>query len=331
MSLRRTIAATLCAFTYHAILICCLAGCAEDRAEVTTNDPGVRLLESVAELATLPVGQGISPAAGYVPSEFATTYARGEDQTVRFANGPWDLPITTPVGTVIGGFGVALIDNATPNANTIKVELVSSIVGTIGGITSQGSGFEQAWTSSFANSRTTVGGEVLWFRCSPLLAGGGWATVNSTIESVSLWARTPTMTKVIAPGSGLPAYATLDITAGVGNVTANLDQHFSVGDRIRAIRLIVQDNTMPGAIGYSGPTELIARFKAYSPATGSVPTTLATSNTSNGSGTVQTLSITGLDVAVIGGGTTHSLQTIDYIGAAPTVVWSIEVDYIPAR
>lgn len=140
-------------------------------------------------------------------------------------------------------------------------------------------------------------------------------------------------TRVIAPNpTGIPAYSVIDIVnLGTGNATTNLDEYFTVGDHLRAIRLYVQDSTQPGpCVGCSGPTRLVSRLKAYSPSTGSVPTTLATSNISDGTGIVQVLAMTQLDVAIVGGGVTHSLQTIDNIGVAPTIVWSIEVDYTAA-
>lgn len=137
-----------------------------------------------------------------------------------------------------------------------------------------------------------------------------------------------TRTKVIAPNpTGIPPYAAIDVANNVGNSTSNLEQYFAPGDHLHAVRLYVQDNTQPGpAVGYSGPTLLISRLKEYT-AGDTVPATLGTSTVSDGSGTVQVISMTGLDVAIGTGGTSHSIQTIDDIGVARTVVWSIEIDY----
>jgi hypothetical protein len=136
-------------------------------------------------------------------------------------------------------------------------------------------------------------------------------------------------TRVIAPNpTGAHPWVNIDVVAGVGNATTNLDEHFTVGDRIREIRILVADNTMPGpAVGYSGPTRLVSNLRRYSTATGGNPFPVANSNPSDGSGAFQVLAIPGLDVEVLAGGTLYSLQTIDFIGVASTTVWSIEVDY----
>ncbi len=175
-------------------------------------DPGSHLLESVQELQLLTSGQGISPADGYVPSGFSTVATTGNGQIgtaeaqVKIKSGPWMVPVTVPVGTLISGFGVQLIDNGAPTPNTVKVELVSSTAGNLGSITSSGTGNDQGWTSTFGSAHTTVGGEMLWFRCSPKTSGGAWASIDSTMEVLTLFAAPPiaplpAATYVTVPGS----------------------------------------------------------------------------------------------------------------------------------
>lgn len=139
----------------------------------------------------------------------------------------------------------------------------------------------------------------------------------------------PVRTKVIAPSNdGVRPYVVIDITQGVGHETLNLDGFLDVGDHIRAARVHVTDSPLHGpAVGGSGPTEMQTTLRAFSPSTGSTPIVLAQSQISDGSGREQTLLISGLDIAIVTGGSTHSLQVLQQFGNAPTVVWSIEVDY----
>lgn len=139
-------------------------------------------------------------------------------------------------------------------------------------------------------------------------------------------------TKVIAPSpDGVHPYVTIDVAQGVGHETVNLDGYFNVGDRIRSVRVHATDNPQHGgAVGGPGPTELQATLRAFSPSTGAAPIILAQSGFTDGSGHEQTLSIPGLDAAITAGGITHSVQVLPSLGDAPTVVWSVEVDYIAA-
>lgn len=330
MFLRRTIAATLCAFTYHAILICCLAGCAEDRAEATTNDPGVRLLESVAELATLPVGQGVSPCSGFKPSGSATTYWLNE-QTVQFALGPWDVPVTLPVGTVLSGFAVGLIDNGGATPNTVQIEIMSSTAGQLGSITSLGNGNEQAWTSSWATSHTVVGGEVLWFRASPRLAGGAYASANSTLEGLSLWVGAPALHTVIIPIQ--PETNTRGVnlaTNGMGNVISGnvsdpnngfveyIPLMLSVGTHIGGWRVRVQDSQ------FGGGSSRISSQLMTTTNNQNIPSTIATSSLSSGVGAEETISATVSLVAAPS--TQYWISVYDQVGTASGFVRRLEID-----
>jgi hypothetical protein len=139
------------------------------------------------------------------------------------------------------------------------------------------------------------------------------------------------LTRVIAPNPiGAHPWMVIDVVAGVGNATTNLDGQFTVGDRIREIRVRVVDNTQPGScVGCAGPTRLISNLRRYSIATGGDPFTINSSAPSNGGGTFQVLTIPVLDIPVLANGDILSLQTIDFSGIAPTTVWSIEVDYQP--
>lgn len=205
------------------------------------------------------------------------------------------------------------------------------------------SGTEPAyWQSIVGPNTATVAGSLIaggtyCFAVRSVIGGAASApsdVVCGTAAGGGSGATSGTLTRVISPNpTGVPAYATIDVVnLGIGNHTANIDQYFTVGDHLHAIRLYVQDNTACGtAVGCpgAGPTELISRLKTYT-TSGAVPTTVATSNASDGSGTVQVLSMTGLDIAIVTGGATHSLQTIDNQGVAPSIVWSIEVDYAAA-
>jgi hypothetical protein len=197
-----------------------------------------------------------------------------------------------------------------------------------GGVTADTLGVSGALTASGGVSTTTI-------------AASGNATVGGTLGSTGLVTASAGLTaganqhvtlsgtgdvkhgiktKVIAPNpTGIPPYATMDVALSVFNYTANLDGYFRLGDRIREVRLYVQDNT-------SGPTTLVSSLKTYAAPSGT-PSTIGTSNTSNGSGSLQVLTISGLSTSIVGGGVTHSLQTIFATSNAASLVWAIEVDY----
>jgi hypothetical protein len=164
-------------------------------------DDASNLGEASQTLQTVP-GRAISPCSGYVPDGFATTYQALDSQQMKLASGPWVVPVTVPVGTSIKGFGTVVIDST--NAR-VKVELVSTF-GTLGSITSSGTGNEQGWTSTFGSPHVTFGGEQLWFRISPLTPSGAWATTLSTVESVTLMEGVPHLFK-ISPAAGVSAGA----------------------------------------------------------------------------------------------------------------------------
>lgn len=314
------------------VVSCCAFGACDlgpgDRAsppdaEAMPNGE-THILESVSELLTLPVGQGVSPASGYAPAGSATTYTRGDDQTIRIANGPWCVPITVPVGTKVQGFAVALQDGGS-SVNVIKVEIVSSIAGVLGGITTQGTGLEQAWTTSWPSTvRTTVGGEMLWFRLSPLTTSGAWTTVNSTIESLSLWSPSPAVTTIPLAGSAFvaatPAVHPVDYEFGTvlgpsfevrGNVPV------PVGHQIVAVRAVVQDSA----------TDQNAKMQVQLICINSNNTNvLAGSPVSNGSGNVQTLTI--MTSTTVQPNTACHLRV--YALAQPSAsvtLWFAQVDY----
>lgn len=138
-------------------------------------------------------------------------------------------------------------------------------------------------------------------------------------------------TKVIATSpTGPHPWVTIDLTNG--SATTNLNEYFTVGDRLREVRVRVVDNTQPGScVGCSGPTRLVSNLRRYSPSTGGNAFPIASSAPSSGSGAFQVLTIPALDIPVSANGDMLSLQTIDFSGVAPTTVWSVEVDYQPGR
>lgn len=185
-------------------------------------------------------------------------------------------------------------------------------------------------TTSYVDT-DLVAGATYCYAVTGVFDDGSETPASSPVCAAAPGGGAPVRTKAIAPSSdGLHPYVTIDVTQGVGHETLNLDGYFDVGTHIKAVRVHVTDSPLHGpAVGGSGPTEMQATLRLFSPSTGSVPTVLAQSGFSNGSGHEQTLSISGLDAAIAAGGITHSLQVLQQFGNAPTVVWSIEVDYIP--
>ncbi len=150
-----------------------LSACAEQRVG-----------EAAQALQTVP-GTAVSPASGYMPDGSATSYMRSDNQQIVFWGGPWDVPVPNVSGA-IAGFGAVVTDNAGSTGNHIKVELMSTLGGVIGTLTSSGAGGEHGLTSLFATPYTLISGELVWLRFSPLTPSGGWATMSSTIESASV-------------------------------------------------------------------------------------------------------------------------------------------------
>lgn len=262
-----------------------LAGCNPESADLGP-DAGARLDQTVQLVQTLPVGQGVSPCTGYRPIGSATSYGANADQSLQFASGPWLVPVTVPVGTQVQGFGVALIDNGGAVPNTVRVELVSSTSGTLGSITSLGSGTEQAWTSAFGTSHVTTGGEMLWFRATPTRGDGSLASLNSTLESLSVW-------------SGLaPTHISAHAFVGLGGTSVSYDQNATFSRSglvaaslplrncaaIESVRVYIKDSTTPA----SQAAAVLA-----STSQSGMENDIAASQVSNGNGTSQTLTITG--------------------------------------
>lgn len=330
-----------------ALFVVC--GCSDLANAELGVDAGVLPSDQPAELVSISVGGGagggeaftLAPTVGGYQS-FGATTSIGTDGSVSFWNGVWNVPLPIDCGRAIGTLTVPVRDNGTanghasdPNVVTAAIVLRSSTTEqTLASAVSDGSGTQQTLTIA-APTHTMVAGESLVLRLVPTTktTPPHFALFPSLVGMMQVAYAPPMRTKIIAPNpTGIPSYTVIDVVgSGVGNATQNLDAYLSVGDHIRAIRLFVQDNTQSGgAVGYNGPTKLVSSLKSYSPSTGAVPTTIATSNVSNGSGTLQQLSMTGLDIPVAAGGAQHSLQTIDFIGVAPAVVWSIEIDYSAA-
>jgi hypothetical protein len=129
-----------------------------------------------------------------------------------------------------------------------------------------------------------------------------------------------TWTKLIVPNPNGPTFTTTfaSMNVSVQNATVQLDQHFLIGDVITAIRIAVTDNV-------TGPTTLSSTLRKFTNGSGS-PATVATSNTSSGAGTLQTLSMTGLSETITSG-FAHQVAVIFASSNNASVVWTIEVDY----
>ncbi len=289
----------------------------------TGPEPGSHEATSLQDLQLVTVGQGVSPASGYAPDGTSTRSVRGDNQQVQIAAGPWEIPVSVPIGTVLQGFGVQLIDNGGATPNTLKIELLSSIAGSIGSLTSQGNGTEQGWVATFGSPYTTSGGEVLWLRASPLLASGAYATAFSTIESVTLIRPSPPAVTTIAIDASA-FHAITDATA----VDHSNGCAFSGGVGVEAPLAIPQGATITAARFYirdSSATVIQGEIKGRDPSNNTVG---AITSGSSGNGTPQVLSTQRpLTVATSRG---YSLRVTYFSGNLPSSVAFAEVDYKPA-
>ena len=136
-------------------------------------------------------------------------------------------------------------------------------------------------------------------------------------------AQAQTLTKNIIPSPNGSAFTNtyFDMSAsGAQNCTVQLDSHFLVGDIITEIRVAATDSSI-------GPTKAIATLRRYTTGVTS-PLPVASSNTSNGSGLLQTLLLSGLNLKIQSGFANH-VQVLLAGGNTFTRVWTVEVDYIP--
>jgi hypothetical protein len=129
----------------------------------------------------------------------------------------------------------------------------------------------------------------------------------------------PIVTKLIpANGTGVNTVFRIDGALTFSHALA-LDGFLEVGDALKEVRILVQDNSRT-------PTTLIASLREFLPGSGQA-VTLAASQPSAASGFLQTLVIGGLDLPVIAGGPSHNVLTIMNTGPGPAAVWSVEIDY----
>jgi len=132
-----------------------------------------------------------------------------------------------------------------------------------------------------------------------------------------------TLTKNIIPSPNGSTFTNtyFDMSASTSqNCTIQLDSHFLIGDIITAIRIAVTDSAI-------GPTTARATLRRYTTGTTS-PSPVVSSNTSNGSGLLQTLLLGGLDLKIQSGFTNH-VQVLFAGGNTFTRIWAAEVDYTP--
>lgn len=107
------------------------------------------------------------------------------------------------------------------------------------------------------------------------------------------------------------------ITSNPIPTNTGFDVTLAVGQRIRAIRIFIQDSV-------TGPTTY--NFTLDSLTSTGTHTTIGTSNTSAGSGANQTLTLSGL-TTVIAASTSYSVSIVNVAGAGSSKVYGAEIDY----